>query len=251
MLYLIGLGLNVKGISLQGLEAIKKCRKIYLENYTIDFPYELKELEKSINREILPATREFVENKVNELVKKAGKENIALLIYGSPLTATTHISLIQEAKKKGIKYEIIYSASIIDAMSETGLQIYKFGKIASMPKWNEEKNFTPESFIQIVMENKEINSHTLVLVDVGLEFKDSLKQLEISAKRKKLKLHEIIVCQSLGTKYGKIFYGKISELKGEKIKQPYCIIIPAKFHFIEKEILNNLNKFKNNKKLGY
>ena len=240
MLYLIGLGLNIKVISLQVLEAIKKCRKIYLENYTVDFPYELKELEKSITRKILPAPREFVENKAEEFLKGAEKENIALLIYGSPLTATTHISLIQEAEKNKIKYEIIYSASIIDAMSETGLQIYKFGKIASMPKWNEEKNFTPESFIQIVIENKSINSHTLILMDIGLEFRDSLKQLEISAKRKKLRLDEIIVCQSLGTQHRKIFYGKISELKSREIKQPYCIIIPAKFHFIEKEILKNL-----------
>ena len=240
MLYLIGLGLNVKGISLQGLEAIKKCGKIYLENYTVDFPYELKELEKSIGRRILPAPREFVENKVDEFLKGAEKENIALLIYGSPLTATTHISLIQEAEKKKIKYEIIYSASIIDAMSETGLQVYKFGKIASMPKWDEEKNFTPESFIQIIRENKSINSHTLILADIGLEFSDSLKQLEISAKREKLKLDEIIVCQSLGTEYKKIFYGKISELKNRKIKSPYCIIIPGKLHFVEEEILNNL-----------
>ena len=240
MLYLIGLGLNVKGISLQGLEAIKKCGKIYLENYTVDFPYELKELEKSIGRRILPAPREFVENKVDEFLKGAEKENIALLIYGSPLTATTHISLIQEAEKKKIKYEIIYSASIIDAMSETGLQVYKFGKIASMPKWDEEKNFTPESFIQIIRENKSINSHTLILADIGLEFSDSLKQLEISAKREKLKLDEIIVCQSLGTEYKKIFYGKISELKNRKIKSPYCIIIPGKLHFEEEEILNNL-----------
>ena len=240
MLYLIGLGLNVKGISLQGLEAIKKCRKIYLENYTVDFPYELKELEKLIGGRILPAPREFVENKVEEFLKGAEKENIALLIYGSPLTATTHISLIQEAEKNKIKYEIMHSASIIDAISETGLQIYKFGKIASMPKWNEEKNFIPESFIQIVSENKSIKSHTLILIDTNLEFKDSLKQLEISAKRKKLRLDEIIVCQSLGTKYKKIFYGKIRELKNRKIEQPYCLIIPSRLHFIEKEILNNL-----------
>jgi len=240
MLYLIGLGLNVKGISLQGLEVIKKCEKLYLENYTVDFPYELKELEKLINRKILPAPREFVENKADEFLKMAEKENIALLIYGSPLTATTHISLIQEAEKNKIDYEIVYSASIFDAIAETGLQVYKFGKIASMPKWNEEKNFAPESFIQIVRENKSINSHTLILTDIGLEFSDSLKQLEISAKKEKLKLDEIIVCQSLGTEYKKIFYGKTGELKSKKINKPFCIIIPAKFHFIEKEFLENL-----------
>ena len=38
MLYLIGLGLNEKSISLEGLEAVKKCKKVYLEGYTVDFP---------------------------------------------------------------------------------------------------------------------------------------------------------------------------------------------------------------------
>jgi diphthine synthase len=227
MLYLIGLGLNVKGISLQGLEAIKKCGKIYLENYTVDFPYELKELEKSINREIILAPREFIENKANEFLKMAEKENIALLIYGSPLTATTHISLIQEAKKRKIKYEVIHNASILDAVSETGLQIYKFGKIASIPKHE------ASSFFGVIKDNEKINAHSLVLVDIDMELNNALKKLE-DIKEK------ILICSQLGTQYMKIFYGKIGELKSKKIKPPYCIIIPAKLHFIEKEFLKNL-----------
>lgn len=227
MLYLIGLGLDIKGISLQGLEAINKCRKIYLENYTVDFPYKLKDLEKLISKKILPAPREFVENKSDELVKKAKKENIALLVYGSPLTATTHISLIHEAEKNKVKYEIIYSASIIDAVSETGLQVYKFGKIASIPKHES------SSFFEIIKDNQKIHAHSLILVDIGLELNDAFKKLG-NIKEK------ILICSQLGTKSKKIFYGKISELKNREIKQPYCIIIPAKLHFIEEEVLNNL-----------
>jgi len=96
MLYLIGLGLNEKGISKQGLEALDKCKKIYLESYTVDFPYSIEELEKVIEKKIIPANREKVENL--SIVEEAKKENIALLVYGSPLFATTHITLIQEAK---------------------------------------------------------------------------------------------------------------------------------------------------------
>jgi len=58
------------------------------------------------------------------------------------LTATTHISLIEEAKRCGVKYKIIYNASILDAVAETGLQLYKFGKVTSMPNG--------KSFLQIV-----------------------------------------------------------------------------------------------------
>ena len=48
MLYIIGLGLNIKGISKEGLEAVKRCKKIYLENYTIDFPYSSSELVEKV-----------------------------------------------------------------------------------------------------------------------------------------------------------------------------------------------------------
>ena len=69
MLYLIGLGLNEKGITIEGLEAIKKCNKIYLESYTIDFPYEIKKLEKIINKKIITLKREDVEG--DFLIKEA------------------------------------------------------------------------------------------------------------------------------------------------------------------------------------
>jgi diphthine synthase len=233
MLYIIGLGLNEKGISLEGLEKVGKCKKIYLEDYTVNFPYSAEKLEKVIGKKIISAGREFVES--NELVKEAKKENIALLVYGSPLTATTHITLIQEAKKENIKYEIIYSASVLDGVAECGLQLYKFGKIASMPKW--QKSFTPDSFMEIVEENKKINSHSLILIDISLELEDAIKELEESAKNHKVKLDKIVLCSSLGTENKKIFYGTLNELKKKKVGMPYCMIIPAKLHFVEEEIL--------------
>jgi len=236
MLYLIGLGLNVDGISKYGLEIVKRCKKVYLENYTVDFPYSQGELQDVLEKKIIPADREFVES--FEIIDEAKKMDVVLLVYGSPLTATTHISLIQEAKASGIRYKIIYNASILDAVAETGLQLYKFGKTASMPSWNEKKHFTPDSFMKTVQENKSMNSHSLILIDIGLNFSDALEQLKISSEKHKIKLKKIIVCQSLGTKHRKILYKDIRELETYSgIKSPYCIIIPSKLHFMEKEIL--------------
>ena len=155
MLYIIGLGLNKDGISKYGLEIVKRCKKIYLENYTVDFPYSQGELQEVLGKKIISADREFVESL--RIVDEAQKKDVALLVYGSPLTATTHISIIQEAKSSGVKYKIIYSASILDAIAETGLQIYKFGKITSMPKWT--KSYKPTSFMEIVKENQSIKAH--------------------------------------------------------------------------------------------
>lgn len=238
MLYLIGLGLNAHSISKEGMTILKTCKKIYLENYTVDFPYPLAELEDVIDKKLHLADREKVESL--EIVDEAKKMDVALLIYGSPLTATTHISLIQEAKVVRIKYKIIYNASIIDAVAETGLQLYKFGKIASIPKWNPKKNFTPDSFMEIIQQNISMNAHSLILCDIGLDFQEALKQLEKSAENYKIELKEkkIVVCQALGTNRSKIFYRNFEELRElEEIKKPYSIIIPSKLHFLEKEML--------------
>lgn len=235
MLYLIGLGLHINGISKQALEIVKKCKKIYLESYTVNFPYPKAQLENVINKKIFFADREKVEGL--EIVDESKKKDVALLVYGSPFFATTHITLIQEAEEIGIRYKIIHNASVFEAVSETGLQLYKFGKITSIPKWETQKNYTPDSFIEIIKQNQSINAHTLILVDIGLNFENALEQLEISSKKYDLKLGKIIICQALGTKDQRIIYKKIDQLKEVRIKKPYCIIIPDKLHFNEKEIL--------------
>ena len=239
MLYLIGLGLNERSLSKEGIEAISKCKKIYLENYTINFPYTLHQLEEIVGKKIKPATREKVEDL--SLVDESKKLNVALLIYGSPLTATTHITLINECRASGIKYKIIYNASILDAIAQTGLQIYKFGKITSMPKW--QKNFEPDSFAEILNENEKISAHSLILVDIGLDFPTALKQLKTAAKKHEIKLDKLIICQSLGTKNAKILYRSLAELdKFDNVLKPYCIILPSKMHFVEKEVVESFGK---------
>ncbi|HTZ41997.1 MAG TPA: diphthine synthase [Candidatus Omnitrophota bacterium] len=232
MLYLVGLGLNEKGISLEGIDAVKKSKRIYLDDYTVNFPYDLKNLEKELKKKVIPAEREIIES-MNELLDKAKKSNICLLVYGSPLIATTHISLIEEARKRKIAYKIIQNASVMDAISETGLQIYKFGKITSIP------NFDADSFIETVKDNLSINAHSLILIDIGLEFKNALDKLEKAAKKYRIKAEKIVVCENLGTNNSRIYYGTIASLKNKNIKFPFCFIVPAKLHFMEEEVLEN------------
>ncbi len=239
MLFIIGLGLNIKGISLEGIEAIKKSKEIYLESYTISYPYNIKELEKVIKRKTIILERSGVEE--FKFLNNAKKRNIALLVYGNPLIATTHISLIEEAKKRKIKTEVIHSGSILDAVGETGLQVYKFGKIASIPKWEEKNHYTPNSFMEVLIANNKIKAHTLFLIDIGLEFKDCLSQLIKSSEPHGIKINTIIIGEKLGNKDSKIYYGTINELKDKKIKFPYCIIIPSELHFAEKEYLEKIN----------
>jgi len=234
-LYLIGTGLSEKSISVDALEILKSCDRIYLEDYTVDFPYKVKNLEKEMGIKIERRDRAKVEDE--SIIKEAKDKNIALLVYGDPLSATTHAQLILESKKQNIECKIFHNASIITAIAETGLQLYKFGKTASMPDWKEHTNH-PTSFAEYIKQNQSIKAHTLILTDIGLEFIEALNQLKTAAEREKLKLPEkIIVCSDIGTENQKIFYDTPRNLKDKKIKMPFCLIVPGKMHFIEEETL--------------
>lgn len=236
MLYLIGLGLNEKSISKEALEIIPRCKRVYLENYTVDFPYTEQQLVDEIGKKVQSIGREKIESL--EIVDEAKKMDVALLVYGSPLAATTHITLIQEALASGVKYKVINNASIIDAVGETGLQIYKFGKITSMPYWK--KSYEPDSFMGVVKENQSIKAHSLILIDIGMDINKAIDQLEKSAKKQEVKLGKLIVCQCLGTKRQKILYRDIDEIREfSGVQKPYCIIIPGELHFLERESLKN------------
>ncbi|MBI2046727.1 diphthine synthase [Candidatus Pacearchaeota archaeon] len=213
MFYLIGLGLNVKGISIEGLEAVKKCQKVYLESYTVDFPYSVEDLEKELKAGVIKLSREQVESE--RFLNDAKQEDIAMLVYGSPLAATTHISLLLKCKKENISYKIIHSASVVDAIAETGLQLYKFGRTASMPKW--QRNYKPESFVSIIKENIKIKAHTLLLVDIGMPFSESLKQL-IEAAERNQKNNVPPHLKRCGLQ-GHLFLG-CSEIKSSKLRPP-------------------------------
>lgn len=224
--YLIGLGLDERGISLHGKKILKNCKKIYLENYTVDFPYTKKEFEKQLKIKVVDANREDVESE--KIVDEAVKEDIALLVYGSPLSATTHVSLINKCKKEKIKYKILHAGSVFDAIAESGLSLYRFGKTTSLPKW--QKSFAPKSFIDVIKQNQSIKAHTLLLVDIGLKFEEAVAQLYDT----KYNFNKVIVCSRLGVR-SKFFYAKLGEINAEKVKAPYCFIIPCELEKYEEE----------------
>lgn len=240
MLHLIGFGLDAKDISLKGIEALKKCKKIYLETYTsyVNAP----EIEKSLGVKIVPANRQFVEE-ATKMIDEAKKQNIALLVPGDPLAATTHIDLILRCSKQKVKYEIIHSVSIFNAIAETGLQLYKFGKTASIPKWAQ--SFKPESFYESINDNLKINAHTLLLIDIGLPVSEALGYIhQIAKKRNDLEMlkREFIVCSRTGTQKSRVYSGIMEKLMKQKIDVPACIIVPAELHFMEQEALRTFSK---------
>ena len=230
-LNLIGTGLTQNSLTAEALEAIKSSDKVYLENYTVNFPYKIKDLKIKLTE----LDREKVEDE--SILKEAKSKNISLLVYGDALSATTHIQLIIEAKKQKIPYKIFHNASIITAIAETGLQLYKFGKTASMPNWAEHTN-KPTSFTNYIKQNQSIKAHTLILTDIGLEIKQAINQLNGSISIK----DKIIAISNAGTPNQKIFYDTPDNLKNKKVKMPFALIIPTELHFIEEEAIKELTQ---------
>lgn len=238
MLYIIGLGLDIEDLSIKAMKIIEKAKIVYLESYTIDFPYSAEMLEKTIKKSVINAERDSIENNGEKIIEQARKDDVALLVYGDPLSATTHSDMLLRAKKENVRTQVVHNSSILTAVSDTGLQLYKFGKTASIPKWQE--SFKPESFYDLMKENQAINAHTLFLLDIGLDVSEALSYLrQISESRKESIKGIVIVCSRMGTKEQRIEKGRIEELEGKDFEKPACIIIPRAMHFMEAEMLEN------------
>ena len=163
-LYFIGLGLNnEKDITVNGLEAVKKCDVVYLESYTSVLNCTKQDLEKFYGKKIVLASRKMAENDDNDIIKNSKVKNVAFLVAGDPLAATTHIDLWMRARNDGIKCFVIHNSSILTAVGVTGLQLYKFGKTTSIPFENE----NIETPYDVLKGNLSLGLHTMFLLDLN------------------------------------------------------------------------------------
>ena len=244
-LYFIGLGLgNEKDISINGLEAIRKCDIVYLENYTSILNATQEALEKFYNKKIILARRNLIESDNNEILENAKTRNVALLIAGDPLVAKTHIDLFLRGKKDDIKCTIIHNASIVSAIGATGLQVYKFGKTTSIPMENE----NIETPYDVLKDNLSLGLHTLFLLDLDPEeekfmsVNDAIRYLlKVELKRNEGIFSEktfCIGCARLGSDSQIIKAGIAKEMLKFNFGKPvHCLIVPGKLHFMEEEAL--------------
>ncbi|XP_047536678.1 diphthine methyl ester synthase [Vanessa atalanta] len=168
MFYLIGLGLgDAKDITVKGLEIIQKCDKVLLEGYTSILTVGKEVLEKFYGRPLIVADRELCESNIDDILKEAKEKDIALLVVGDPLGATTHTDMLLRAKEFEVETQIVHNASIMNAVSCCGLQLYHFGETVSIPYWTD--NWKPDSFFDKILGNYKRNLHTLCLLDIKVK----------------------------------------------------------------------------------
>jgi diphthine synthase len=232
MLYLISIGLHdEKDMSLKALELARKCAKLYCEFYTDNIITTPERLSKLVGKDVILLERKGMEDESSKLIKEAKSADVGILVGGDPLSATTHIMLVEEARKKGVKVAVIHGSSIMTAVSETGLQLYKFGRTVTLTRGFE------KSILDNIQLNQQSGLHTLVLLDIGMTAKEAA---EILVKKLSPKTKAIAACR-LGGDDSTIIYGELSSLsKNRKLDMtPAVICLPGKLHFTESEMLES------------
>lgn len=271
MLYLIGLGLgDEKDITLRGLEAVKKCEKVYMEAYTSLLSFGLSTdglstLEKLYGKPITVADREMVEEKVDSVLSEATSFDVAFLVVGDPFGATTHTDLVVRAKELGVEVKVIHNASVMNAVGICGLQLYRYGETISIPFFTD--TWKPDSFYEKIQRNRELGLHTLCLLDIKVKeptweslcrgkklyepprfmtINTAIEQLlEIEQNcgdRGESAYNEDTNCVGLarlGSEDQKIVAGTMRQLLAVDFGAPlHCLVIAGTTHPIEEEMLN-------------
>ena len=235
MLYLIGLGLHdERDLTLRAIETAKGC-ECFIELYTSVWKGSLENLRILLKKDVHILKRKDLEDNLESFIEKAKKNDIALFVPGDPLAATTHMDIAFEAKRKKITVKIIHNASIFSAIGEVGLQIYKYGKTATMPLSGKLSNV--KDTIQM---NRKLGLHTLLLLDLDIENNIVMKvsdALSMLIDKKIIKETDQLVAFSNAGGDSKIYYDSVRGLKQKSIESPAVLIIPGKLHFRERDFL--------------
>ena len=251
MLWFIGLGISgFKSIPNEALDVLSKADIVYLEQFTSPIgKSDLTKIKNAVKGEFKLAKRWLVEDG-KEILEKAKKKKVALLAYGDPYIATTHIELRTRAIEEKIKTHSIHASSSLTSMiGECGLQFYKVGRIATI--MSEMKSLTTPYYV--IYKNVTEGNHTVLLLeynqdkDFFLDPKEALNGLLETEKGQKRKVMSsstyAIVASRIGFKDQSITSGKISSLKKCDFgRPPHTIIIPGRMHFTESDALKILGK---------
>jgi len=263
MFYLIGIGRRKEDITEEMKDVISRCDSVFLEFYTSFYENSVNELESALKTSLIRAPREVVESQAEEKMIEPGKtKDIALLVMGDPLVATTHVDILQRARDAGVATQVFHNVSIANFITRTGLQFYKFGKITSIPFFS--AKYMPRTPYMTLIDNARMGAHSLFLLDLkpdegtylkaheALDFLLEIPQLmvdqeEIEEQESNMidGNSDAIICSQLGFSDEVILFGTINELlrydREANLPAPICVIIPGDYHEME---LQHLEQFR-------
>ncbi len=239
MLIFIGTGIwDEMDISLRGLKAARNADEVYVEFYTSKPATNADRLSKLLGKEVKILERSDLEEKSIEIVRKAKRVDIALLIPGDPMIATTHAAIRVQAKQNGVETRIIHSSSIISAVCGiTGLHNYRFGRSATVSY----PHGTVSSFpAETIKANRKINAHTLLFLDLHPEPMEIGKAISILGESDEDLLHLYAVgVARVGSEDCVVRCDRLESLREFDFGPPMhvLIVLAPKIHITEFEYL--------------
>jgi diphthine synthase len=256
-LYIVGAGLSADYLSLYAVRIIAEADVVYVDTYTSIAPGVDEKLVRRINpwARIVKATRRVLEEESYRVVEEARTANVVVLVPGDPLTATTHIALAVEARRRGVEVRIVpgvpgpYTAAHI-----VGLQSYRIGKMVTLVY--PEGGVRPYSVVETIYSNMDRNLHTIVLLDLRLdegrvmtipEAAKLLLELEAdyassTGSRPRLAYHHAVGVARAGLPDFKCVLAPLSQLSSEAWPPPphTLLVLAPRLHPMEEEALKVL-----------
>jgi len=245
MLFLVGAGLSEGGLTEEALELLKRNSvTIFAEKYTGWFGDRIPELEKKLAKKVGILDRSGLEDNITSLIGLAKKGDIAVLVAGDPLIATTHKIAYIEARKAGVDVSVIHASSIVSAaMGASGLDFYRFGQICTIPTWSD--HYKPVSFYETVDKNMANGLHSILLLDYDPKIgsiqpsyaADILASAEKIYKKGIIKPStKVILLHNLSIPGEQKLLLTLDVVKGLRLDTgPTVMILPAKMSDVEKE----------------
>ena len=232
MLHLVGLGLDNNEVTEKGLQAIESSEKVFAEFYTNTETIDLEKLEEKTGSEIEKLSRKEVERE-DRILEEAKTSDVAFIVSGDSLTATTHYDIKDRAKEQGIDTEVIHAPSIFTSIAETGLNVYKFGRTVTLPEKGE-----PESVIRHVEKNDSIGLHSLILLDINLEADRAAEK--VLKMKPEFGERETVVLERANLESQEISVMTLEEVSEESFGEPpHCLILPGEKSHKEEEFLQH------------
>ncbi len=250
MLYLIGIGLNKKDFPIGAVALCEKC-DVYIDRYTTFVDEEkMSYITGLLGKRPVELGRAQMEEELPELLEEAKGKDVALLIGGDPLVATTHKIIFIEAKKAGVKVEVRHASSILSAIiGESGLDFYRFGAICTVSRWT--TNYTPTSFYETIKRNIDSNLHSIVLLDYdpvrnsSLETKEAIRIMEAAESKYGNGIitdySTVFIMHKIALDDQQKLLTTIGEAKRLTFPSgPTAMVIPANLSDIEKETIESM-----------
>lgn len=249
MLWFLGIGISgTDSIPARVLQVIEKADLVYLERFTS--PVDSKTIERisEISGGRMKIARRWMVEDGREILDAAAESEVALVSYGDPYVATTHLELRTRAAQRGIQTGTVHAASALTAaVGESGLHHYKMGRVATV-MGERSSAATP---YWIIYGNLARGGHTALLLEYDQEKETFLDPsdalgllLEIEDGQRRGVISEssyVIVASRVGSGDQRILAGTIRDVRGRDFgRPPHALIIPGALHFTESDALRVL-----------